>query len=55
MIYFEFNDKIYRQEPGTAIGTKFVSFYTDLLSGRLEEESVGHFSGQTFGSDEIHQ
>ena len=35
--YYEFNDRIYRQKVGTAIGTKFAPAYADLFMGRLEE------------------
>ena len=35
--YFEFNDKIYRQELGTAVGTKFAPAYANFFMGRLEE------------------
>ena len=35
--YFEFNDMIYRQKLGTAIGTKFAPAYANLFMTRLEE------------------
>ena len=35
--YFEFNDRFYRQEMGTAIGTKFAPAYANLFITRLEE------------------
>ena len=35
--YFEFNDRIYRQKLGTAIGTKFAPAYANLFMTRLEE------------------
>ena len=35
--YFEFNDKIYRQKLGTAIGTKFAPAYANLFMSGLEE------------------
>ena len=35
--YFEFNNRIYRQKLGTAIGTKLAPAYADLCMGRLEE------------------
>ena len=35
--YFEFNDRIYRQILGTAIGTKFAPAYANLFMTRLEE------------------
>ena len=38
--YFEFNDKIYRQKLGTAIGTKFAPAYANLFMTRLEERLV---------------
>ena len=38
--YFEFNDKIYRQKLGTAIGTKFGPAYANLFMTRLEERLV---------------
>ena len=35
--YFEFNDGIYRQKSGSAIGTKFAPAYASLFMTRLEE------------------
>ena len=35
--YFEFNDRLYRQKLGTAIGTKFAPACANLLMTRLEE------------------
>ena len=35
--YFEFNNKIYRQKLGTAIGTKFAPAYANLFMSWLEE------------------
>ena len=35
--HFEFNDRIYRQKLGTAIGTKFAPAYANLFMTRLEE------------------
>ena len=35
--YFEFNDWLYRQKLGMAIGTKFAPAYADLFVTRLEE------------------
>ena len=35
--YFEFNNKIYRQKLGTAIGTKFAPAYANLFMSGLEE------------------
>ena len=36
-IYFEFNDRFYRQKMGTAIGTKFAPAYANLFMTRLEK------------------
>ena len=36
--YFEFNDRFYRQNLGTAIGTKFAPAYANLFMTRLEEK-----------------
>ena len=36
--YFEFNDRIYRQKLGTALGTKLAPAYANLLMTRLEEK-----------------
>ena len=38
--YFEFNDKIYRQKLGTAIGIKFAPAYANLFMTLLEESLV---------------
>ena len=35
--YFEFNDMVFRQKLGTAIGTKFAPAYVNLFMNRLEE------------------
>ena len=35
--YFEFNDKIYRQKLGTAIGTRFAPAYAYIFMSGLEE------------------
>ena len=35
--YFEFNNRIYRQKLGTAIGTKFAQAYANLFIDRLED------------------
>ena len=36
--YFEFDEKLFRQKLGTAIGTKFASGYANIFMGYLEEE-----------------
>ena len=35
--YFEFNDEVFRQRLGTAIGTKFAPVYANPFLNRLEE------------------
>ena len=35
--YFEYNNRIYRQKLGTAIGMKFAPAYANLFMVRLEE------------------
>ena len=35
--YFEFNDRVFRQKLGTAIGTKFAPASANLFMNRLEE------------------
>ena len=35
--YFEFNDRVFLQKLGTAIGTKFAPAYANLFMNRLEE------------------
>lgn len=36
--YFEFDEKLFRQKLGTAIGTKFAPGYANIFMGYLEEE-----------------
>jgi hypothetical protein len=36
--YFEFDEKIFRQKLGTAIGTKFAPGFANILMGHLEEK-----------------
>ena len=38
--YFEFNNRIYKQKLGTAIGTKFAPAYANLFMTRVEERLV---------------
>ena len=35
--YFEFNDRVFRQKLGTAIGTKFTPAHANLFMNRPEE------------------
>lgn len=39
--YFEFNEKVFRQKLGTAIGTKFAPAYANIFMGFLEIEMIG--------------
>jgi hypothetical protein len=36
--YFEFDEKIFRQKLGTAIGTKFAPGFANIFMGHLEEK-----------------
>ena len=36
--YFEFDEKIFRQKLGTAIGTKFAPRFANIFMGYLEEK-----------------
>ena len=36
--YFEFDEKIFRQKLGTAIGTKFAPGFANIFMGYLEEK-----------------
>jgi hypothetical protein len=36
--FFEFNEKLFHQKLGTAIGTKFAPGYANIYMGYLEEE-----------------
>ena len=37
---FEFDGKVYKQELGTAIGTKFAPAYASLFMSSLEEDTL---------------
>ena len=41
--YFEHNSKIYKQEQGTAIGTKFAPSYAVLYMSEFEEKGISTF------------
>ena len=51
--YFEFNNMIYRQKLGTAIGTKFAPAYANLFMSGLEERLLD--ASVASGLDEIHR
>ena len=38
--YFEFEDKIYHQKLGTAIGTKFAPSFANIFMSKLEEKML---------------
>lgn len=38
--YFEFEDKVYRQKLGTAIGTKFVPAFSNIFMANLESRML---------------
>ena len=39
--YFEFDEKVFRQKLGTAIGTKFAPGFANIFMGYLEERFIG--------------
>ena len=41
--YFEFEDKIYHQILGTAIGTKFALSFADIFMWKLEERMISEY------------
>ena len=41
--YFEFEDKIYHQILGTAIGTKFAPSFANIFMSKLEERMISEY------------
>ena len=39
--YFEFDEKVFRQKLGTAIGTKFAPGFANIFMGYWEEKFIG--------------
>ena len=51
---FEFNGKVYKQNLGTAIGTKLAPVYANLFMSSLEEDTFNSCEGRAWNFVQVH-